>query len=259
MDRFFINLIFFLKNERKKIPHIKKMNFEYFIQRPSIKRNKYPLLIYLHGYGENYTSILKKSSLPGIVSENDLLQQAIVVTPFAPDGRWWKCEDLFNFTKKIIQQENVDITRIYICGISMGGYAAWAMISQYPNCFAAIIPICGGANPFNRLFTLPIRWNEFNYEKFLENKHTAVWAFHGALDIIVPYYESTKKIDRLRNIGNKNCKLTIYKWAGHSIFRKTFNNAEIYKWLFSQQLQNIVVQHSLFYEPTYKFAFQKMR
>ena len=224
------------------------MGFEYHIQRPSIKRRFYPLLVYLHGYGENLTryKIKDRDSLPGNIDDFAVLRKCVIVTPFSPDGIWWNCAELKEFIKNIVRQESIDISRIYLCGISMGGYAAWSLMSQYPNSFAAVIPLCGGSNPFNRFFTLPFRWNEFNSIKFRDNKYTAVWAFHGILDVVVPYYESSRNIRILRENGNEDCKITLYSWHGHNIGKKTFSTLELYDWMISKQLSTQVQSSSVF-------------
>lgn len=224
------------------------MSFEYYIDRPSVTRRFYPLLIYLHGYGENVRrhKLKNRDSLPGNVKHFPILQTCVVVTPFSPDGIWWDCYELKQFIKEIIKKEHIDISRIYLCGISMGGYAAWSLMSQFPNSFAAVIPICGGTNPFNRFLTLPFRWNQFNQITFKNNKHTAVWAFHGVLDIVVPYYESTRNIRVLQKNGNQSCRITLYNWSGHNIGKKTFLNPELYEWMISKQLSIQVLSNSTF-------------
>lgn len=213
---------------------------DYFILRAKNNYIKKPLIVYLHGYGENFISQRYKTqqedSLPGMREKYPILQNATIVTPFTPNGIWWNCKQLMDFINIIIKQENIDVTRIYLCGVSMGAYAAWALMSKYPNKFAAVVPICGGTNPFlNRYYTLPFRWSEFDRVGFTKNTETAVWAFHGMLDIVVPYYESITNIKTLEQIGNSKCKLTIYKWKGHRIFHKTFNNPKLYEWLFKQK------------------------
>jgi predicted peptidase len=212
-------------------------------------QKKNPLLIYLHGYGENFqrTSVKTKDSLPGCIQEFPILQKFTIVTPFTPQGFWWNTDDLIQFIKRIILIErDIDISRISVCGISMGGYAAWALMSKLPNCFAAVVPVCGGTNPFDRFITIPFRWYEFDKNKFKTNKYTAVWAFHGKLDFVVPVYETTRNIALLQNMGNPKCKQTLFL-AGHWIFKKVFSNPELYSWLYTQQLSPIQVRESVFF------------
>ena len=224
-------------------------SFEYHIDRPKYPRKKNPLLVYLHGYGENFNrlSVKTKSSLPGCIEDFPILQNFTIVTPFSPRGFWWNVEDLIQFIQRIIVIErDIDISRISLCGISMGGYAAWALMSKFPNCFSAVVPICGGTNPFDRFITLPFRWDEFDRTNFKTNKYTSVWAFHGRLDLVVPVYETTRNIKILQKNGNNNCKQTLF-WAGHGIFNRVFKNGDMYKWIYKQQLPPAIVQESLFF------------
>lgn len=225
-------------------------SFEYHIDRPRKPQKKNPLLIYLHGYGENFQrySVKTKNSLPGYIQDFPILQKFTIVTPFSPKGFWWNSEDLIQFIRRIIVTErDIDISRISLCGISMGGYAVWSIMSKLPNCFSAVVPICGGTNPFDRFITLPFRWDEFDKTNFKTNTYTAVWAFHGRLDLVVPVYETTRNIKILKNNGNNNCKQTLFL-AGHRIFKRVFDNENLYKWIYTQQLPPALVRQSLFFD-----------
>ena len=209
------------------------------------------MIVYLHGQGEHLEGqrylTRSSASLPGRVREFVELQKCVIVTPFAPKGVWWNTFDLMIFIKTIAIREKCDISRIYLCGVSMGGYAAWSMMSQYPNTFAAVVPVCGGVNPLRRAFVFPFRWSQFSDKNFKGNTQTAVWAFHGVLDFIVPYYESIRQIRILEQNGNKKCKLTLFNWGGHFIAKRTFDNAELYTWLLRQSLPQEYVMNSIFY------------
>jgi len=112
----------------------------------------------------------------------------------------------------------VDQDRIYLTGISMGGFGTWALAAYDADRFAAIIPICGGGEVIStrRLTRLP------------------VWAFHGAKDPIVPLKRSEELVDALKK-ANGNAKLTVYPDAFHDSWTATYDNPEIYEWLLAQK------------------------
>jgi predicted peptidase len=108
----------------------------------------------------------------------------------------------------------VDKKRIYVTGLSMGGYGTWALTAYQPNRFAAIAPICGGGEPFmTRLYS-----------------HVPTWAFHGDKDDVVPLARSESMIEGLKR-ANGNVKFTVYPGVGHDSWTETYNNEELYQWL----------------------------
>lgn len=110
----------------------------------------------------------------------------------------------------------VHADRIYLTGLSMGGYGTWALASLGPERFAAIVPICGGgrARDAAKLAELPI------------------WAFHGARDSVVRLEEMQAMIDRAKADGGKP-RLTVYPDLGHNSWTRTYDNPELYAWLLS--------------------------
>jgi predicted peptidase len=118
-----------------------------------------------------------------------------------------------------IQKEfPIDEKRIYITGLSMGGYGSWAALTNRPNHFAAALIICGGGEPAS-------------VNKF---KHVPIWAFHGADDKTVPVESSREMIEALKAAG-ANPKYTEYPGVAHNSWAQTYSNPEIYAWLFAQK------------------------
>ncbi len=95
----------------------------------------------------------------------------------------------------------------------------WMSLSSYqPNRFAAIVPICGGGEPFlTMLFT-----------------HVPAWVFHGAKDPVVPLERSEKMVEAIKRFGG-NAKFTVYPDAGHDSWTQAYNDPELYKWLLQQK------------------------
>lgn len=180
----------------------------------------WPLVLFLHGRGERGSDLqrLTRHGLPKLIQAGHDLP-FIVVSPQCPEHSWWVHElDTLNaLLDRVTEQYRVDAKRIYLTGLSMGGFGCWHMAAAYPERFAAAVPICGGGNPRNaeRLKDLPI------------------WAFHGQLDQTVPLSESTAMVDAVRACGG-NVRLTIYIDAAHDSWTRTYENPELYTWLAAQ-------------------------
>lgn len=180
------------------------------------EKQQWPLILFLHGAGERGNDLDKvKVHGPSKIVEKKKDFPFIVVSPQCPEGDWWpkRNEVLINLLDEIVSRYKVDTERIYLTGLSMGGYGTWSLVCEYPERFAAIAPICGGGEPFfaDRLKDVP------------------VWAFHGAKDDVVPVRESEEMVSEVKAIGG-DARLTVYADAGHDSWTQTYNNQEIYDW-----------------------------
>ncbi|MHC4242340.1 MAG: carboxylesterase family protein [Planctomycetota bacterium] len=180
------------------------------------KRQRWPLMVFLHGAGERGSDLNKvKVHGPPKIVKNRKDFPFIVVSPQCPEGDWWteKVEVLINLVDDIAARYKVDKKRIYLTGLSMGGYGTWALASAYPERFAAIAPICGGGS---RIMSLRL-------------KDIPIWVFHGAKDRVVPLEESEEMVNAIRKRGG-DVKFTIYPDAGHDSWTESYNNQELYDW-----------------------------
>jgi predicted peptidase len=182
---------------------------------------QWPLVLFLHGKGERGDNLdqIKEAALPSRLEyDNGFRRQfpAIVVAPQCPAGEWWSTNELAALLDEVQGKYRIDPNRVYVTGMSMGGYGTWALATAFPDRFAAIAPVCGGGDPaeFERLAHMPI------------------WAFHGRKDDIVPYAESQRMITLLETVG-ADVKLTTYPNARHDAWTETYANPELYTWLFS--------------------------
>jgi len=201
---------------------MKKVEMDYLLYLPkdyNSAEKKFPLMLFLHGAGERGRdlNLVKKHGPPKLIEQGKEFP-FIIVSPQCPENAWWSIEDLYALIDDVTQNYKVDENRIYVTGLSMGGYGTWALAENAPNRFAAIAPVCGGGNPLTicKIGKLP------------------VWAFHGAKDPVVPVSASQQLVDALKSCGN-NAKLTIYPEAGHDAWTETYNNQELYDWLLQQK------------------------
>jgi predicted peptidase len=190
---------------------------------------RWPLLLFLHGAGERGTNVWM-TDVHGpskyILSHPDF--PFIVVAPLCGPNETWSNEKVLALLEHAQQTLRVDEHRIYLTGISMGGFGAWSLALERPEKFAAVIPICGGGD------TLAIILARLGYtppEKMAALKTLPIWAFHGGKDSAVPVGESERAVEGLKRCGLKDIKLTIYPEADHDSWTQTYSNPEIYDWL----------------------------
>lgn len=181
-------------------------------------RNDYPLILFLHGAGErgDDLELVKLHGIPKIVKQQSDFP-FIAISPQCPLDRWWVdpwlLEALNALLDDIVQKYRVDESRIYLTGLSMGGFGTWALAMAHPEKFAAIAPICGGGMP----------WMAYRI------KDVPVWVFHGAQDPVVPIQRSEEMVAAVQKI-NGNIKFTIYPDAAHDSWTQTYDNPELYQW-----------------------------
>jgi len=184
------------------------------------KETKFPLILFLHGAGETGSNLekVKVHGIPKIVEKKPDFP-FIAISPQCPFGERWESAKLRQLVQGVQNKYRVDEDRIYGTGLSMGGYGIWRMAMDYPDLFAALVPICGGGNPLTA--------NKI--------KHLPLWAFHGEDDDIIPVQESKKMIDVLQKLGATEAKLTTYPNTAHDSWTVTYENEELYKWLLSHK------------------------
>lgn len=184
---------------------------------------KWPMILFLHGAGERGSDVWRVAihGPPSLVAKQPDFP-FIVVSPQCPNDKIWDREALAGLLDEVQTTLRVDTSRVYLTGLSMGGYGTWDLGLAYPERFAAIAPICGGGNTIGVLL-LP-------RDKQEAIKKMGIWAFHGAKDPVVPVNESERMVEVLKRIGANQAKLTVYPEADHNSWTETYNNQKLYDW-----------------------------
>jgi predicted peptidase len=207
------------KHFEAKISVTAKLDYLLFLpQGYETSRQRWPLMLFLHGAGESGTNLAKvKIHGPPKIVESKPDFPFILMSPQSP-GRGWNSDALNALLDNVIRKYRVDKHRIYLTGLSMGGYGTWSLAAAHPERFAAIVPICGGGNPADakKLAALPI------------------WVFHGAKDPTVPVERSREMVEAIKAAGG-NVKFTEYPEAKHDCWTETYDNPELYQWLLAQK------------------------
>src|SRR5262245_24913042 len=158
-------------------------------------KQSYPLVLFLHGAGERGTDNRRQltgqtAPLVFVRPENQAKYPCFMLAPQCPTtGSWadgdgnpristWMALTLEAMFYEIFAEFNIDYNRLYITGLSMGGFGTWDMVTRYPGLFAAAVPICGGG------------------AEWLADQAvgTPIWAFHSSDDPVVPVARTRRMI-----------------------------------------------------------------
>ena len=185
------------------------------------ERKKYPLIIQLHGAGGrvfgDFQTYMDNYSIVRNLKEKKRFE-FIVIAPHCVEDTWF---DVFERLKEFIVNTEklpyVDPTRIYLSGVSMGGYTSWQTLMAMPDFFAAALICCGGG----------MYWNAGRIK-------TPVWAFHGLKDTAVLPEESLKMVNAVNCSGGR-AKITLYEEDDHNCWDSTYAKDEVFEWLLTNK------------------------
>ena len=215
------------------------LNYRIYTPENMDHQKKYPLIIYFHGAGSrgnDNTRHLTHGAGELLAYSRESGNPAIIIAPQCPkDKRWvnipWKIPECtmpkepsspmklaIELLQDTISKLPVDKERIYVTGLSMGGFATWDIVARMPGTFAAAMPICGGGDA----------------KMAAVMKNVPIWIFHGGADKTVATKYSQDMAAALKKVGGK-VKYTEYEGVGHDSWTRTYTNKEVLKWLFNQK------------------------
>lgn len=193
-----------------------------YVPREYDPAKKWPLIVFLHGAGERGDDGLLQTEvgLPSAIRRYADWFPAVVVIPQCPEGSWWDkaIEDIERSYELTREQYNIDSERIYLTGLSMGGYATWMYGAQHSDRWAAMLPICGGGN----------------VEDAPALAKVPIWAYHGADDTTVKPEESRKMVEAVKRAGG-NIQYTELEKTDHNSWDPAYRNKKVIRWLFKQK------------------------
>jgi predicted peptidase len=186
----------------------------------------FPLILFLHGLGEsgNDGQRQTKVGLGPAIEKREKTCPFLVIFPQSQKRTWQAgSEDglrALDILAEVGKEFRVDPERVYLTGISMGGFGTWSIAAKFPEKWAAIVPVCGGGNPANaaRIKDIPC------------------WCFHGQKDNVVPVQRSRSMIKALEQVGG-HPKYTEYPGVGHNSWDNTYGTDELYDWMLKQHLK----------------------
>jgi len=206
------------------------LQFHYLIYLPLnfSREQQYPLILFLHGASERGNDNIKQTQVGLIpaVQQNPTFYPAIITMPQIPNGMSWSPKDGLKIAMSALDETleefktQIELDRLYLTGLSMGGYGTFTLASLFPEKFAAIVPICA---PYdcnertNKLLSIPM------------------WVFHGENDDIVDVIYSRENVNFLKKLGAKEVKYTEYEGVDHKSWERAYREKDFVDWLFSKK------------------------
>jgi predicted peptidase len=219
--------------------------YQVFVPSNWNKKIRWPVILFLHGYGEEGDDGLMQTQvgLGTAIRKHVERFPTVVVIPQCRKEDWWTNSAMEAQALKALDQTmkefKGDPQRVYLTGPSMGGYGSWALGSQYPGRFAALVPICGGV----RLPPAHVIPNAHDTDDSADPYtavagkigKTPVWVFHGGADPVVPVTESRQMVAALKAAGG-NVRYTEYPGVKHESWENAYAEPELLPWLLAQKL-----------------------
>lgn len=204
---------------------------------------RWPVILFLHGSGERGADGLKSTQIgvAAAIRANPDRVPAIAVFPQAPvDSRWLgdPADAAMAALEKSIAELHGDRSRIYLTGLSMGGYGTWHLALAHPDTFAALVVVCGGLLPHETTTAVqqsPLTMGKGDPYAFTAHalRHLPIRIFHGDADPVIPVTESRRMAEALKNEG-ADATLVEFAGAGHNAWDRAYGDAQLWQWLFQQ-------------------------
>jgi predicted peptidase len=216
--------------------------YQVFLPEDWNSHKKWPVILFLHGAGERGEDGLSQTQvgIGGAIRFHPDRFPAVVVMPQCrKDARWtdfaMEAQSLAALDQSI-KEFHGDPDRIYLTGLSMGGYGSWALAAKNPGRWAAAVVVCGGI----RFPGAPQETEHDAADPYVEaakkiGAKLPIWVFHGGADPIVPVTESRKMVEALKALGSE-VKYTEYAGVEHNSWDKAYGEPDLPAWLFAQRL-----------------------
>ncbi len=223
--------------------------YQVFLPENWSSSKKWPIMLFLHGAGERGSDGLMQTQVGiGTAVRKDRTRfPAIIVMPQCKTDLWWSEPAMVELALATLsaatKEFKGDPKRTYLTGLSMGGYGSWMIAVQYPNKFAAIVPICGGIvlpehlrQQHPELAKIAYADDPKSYADVAAKiGKTPVWIFHGGADPVVPVDGSRKLNEAIKAAGG-NVRYTEYPGVGHNSWDNAYGEPELMTWMLSKSL-----------------------
>ncbi len=227
---------------RIEAPGGAKLPYLVYVPRDYDAARRWPLVLFLHGRGESGTDGWRQllQGLPPALFQAPERWPAIILMPQKPDPeREWESYEkaLLALVDRARRTWTIDPERVILTGLSQGGHGSWVLGARHPDLWAAVGPVCGYVAARRRDAAGRIPADAFGGTAAELAKPLAsmpVWAFHGAVDDVVPVAETETMIAALRSAGGAP-RVTIVPEVGHGVWSRAYENPDFVAWLFAQR------------------------
>ena len=220
-------------------------NYEVYIPAHWDKRKKWPVILFLHGSGERGTDnrAQTKNGIRLLIAQSGDKFPCVVVCPQCRPNVWYSAPAMDEMVRKemdqAVQEFNGDPKRLYLTGLSMGGYGTWQFAQEEPHKWAAIAPCCGGIVYGSHNQTV-VGTDVTAGDPYVLAAHTVVgmptWVFHGGADPTVPVSEARQMVALLFMLGG-DIKYTEYPGVGHNSWDYAYKEPGLLPWMLSHKLK----------------------
>lgn len=226
----------------------------YALYLPKSKSKKHPVVLFLHGAGERGSDGNSQTQHFGkaFSAAGDLLQDAIVIAPQCPSSGWWNIDAnsygdesgylgaAMHLLQDVIDQYGGDTDRVYVTGLSMGGYGTWQLLERYPDIFAAGVPVCGWGNSAAGSIFAEI----------------PIWIYHGTADTTVSFSQSEQLYYAILNSGGTAVQFSVLDSVGHDAWNYAYVDREMFCWMFAQKRSKQIPREKT-YQPLFHVTTPK--
>ena len=207
-----------IKAEFNKQVKIQK-NLSYILDYPKDTKSKIPLIVFLHGSGERGSNLEIVKNHSPFTYKNLIKEPVAILAPQCPENTWWDTDAVYFLIKEISEKYKIDKDRIYLTGLSMGGWGTLKLAGEHPEMFAAVAAVCA---PTDRVMLATVD----NY------KDLNIKLFHGGMDDVVLPENAFNFYQKLHPV-NPKAELTIFPNDNHNSWDSTYSDQKLYEWMLS--------------------------
>jgi predicted peptidase len=218
------------------------MKYQVYVPNTYDGHHSLPVILFMHGSGERGSDGLKQTQvgMPAQIRLHRDWFNAIVVMPQCPDDSVFRdavAQAAFASFERSVKEFRGDPERLYVTGLSMGGYGVWQQIVDHPGVFAAAVAVNAGVTPSADMDNLYVGVNGADPYATIAaaSKDLPVWIFSGAKDDVVPAVQSQKLVQAMKDAGGSP-RYTEYADLGHGAWDRAYGDEELWHWLFAQRL-----------------------
>ena len=205
-----------IKSEFKKEVKVEK-SISYILDLPNDAKSKLPLIVFLHGSGERGANLEMVKAHSPFTYKNLIKEPVAILAPQCSENTWWDTQAIYFLIKEIVQKYKIDESRIYLTGLSMGGWGTLKLAGEHPEMFAAVAPVCA---PTDRVMLANIH----NY------KEMNIKIYHGGMDnVVLP--ENAFNFWMALHPVNPKAELIVFPNDNHNSWDSTYSNPEFYQWM----------------------------
>lgn len=215
-----------------------------YIPREWTADRSWPVVLFLHGAGERGSDGRRQMQIGVSAAIRSAPERvpALVVLPQAPAEERWigaPADAAMKALEEVVREYRGDRERIYLTGLSLGGFGTWHLALTNPGVFAALVPVCGGivpngSAPSVRQSPLTMSAQDPYALTAKQLRNLPIWMYHGSEDTVIRASESRKMQEALRAVGG-DVRYTELEGVGHNAWDRAYGDAEMWKWLFAQK------------------------